>query len=75
LTENGLKWPKEKKRRSEVRENEPLDEKIEENRSARKMDRGQLSKRKNPPMDALEHLAGKKERQAGKALKMRVKLT
>jgi hypothetical protein len=44
LTENGSKWPKEKKRRSKVRENKSLDEKIEENRSARKMDRGQLSK-------------------------------
>jgi hypothetical protein len=30
---------------------------------------------KNPPMDALEHLAGKKERQAGEALKMWVKWT
>jgi hypothetical protein len=62
LTENGSKWPKEQKRRSEVWENESLDEKIEENRSTRNMDRGQLNKRKNPPMDALEHLVGKKER-------------
>jgi hypothetical protein len=31
--------------------------------------------RKNPPMDALEHLARKKERQAGEALKTWVKLT
>jgi hypothetical protein len=75
LTENGSKWSKKKKRRSEVRENESLDEKIEENRSTRKMDRGQLNKWKNPPMDALEHLMGKKERQAGEALKMWVKLT
>jgi hypothetical protein len=38
LTEIRSKWLKKKKRRSEVRENETLDEKIEENRSARKMD-------------------------------------
>jgi hypothetical protein len=75
LTENGSKWPKKQKRRSEVRENESLDEKIKENRSTRKMDHGQLSKQKNPPMDALEHLAGKKERQVGEARKTRVKLT
>jgi hypothetical protein len=35
LTEIGSKWPKKKKRRSEVWENEPLDEKIEENRSSK----------------------------------------
>jgi hypothetical protein len=75
LTEIGSKWPKEKKRRSEVRESKSLDEEIEEDISTRKMDHGQLSKRKNPPMDSLEHLAGKKERQAGEALKMRFKLT
>jgi hypothetical protein len=75
LTEIGSKWPKEKKRRSEVRESKSLDGEIEEDRSTRKMDRGQLSKWKNPPMDALEHLAGKKERQAGEALKTWVKLT
>jgi hypothetical protein len=46
-----------------------LDEEIEEDRSTRKTDRGQLSKRKNPPVDALEHLVGNKERQAGEALK------
>ena len=33
LTDIWLKWSKKKKRRSEVRENDPLDEKIEENRS------------------------------------------
>jgi hypothetical protein len=74
-TEIGSKWPKKQKRRSEVRENEPLDEKIEETNQARKMDRGQLNKRKNPPMDTLEHFAGKKERQAGEAWKTWVKLT
>jgi hypothetical protein len=52
-----------------------LDEEIEDDRSARKKDRGQLSKWKNPPLDALEHHARRKERQAGEALKTWVKLT
>jgi hypothetical protein len=46
-----------------------LDEEIEDDRSTRKKDRGQLNKRKNPPLDALEHCARRKERQAGEALK------
>jgi hypothetical protein len=46
-----------------------LEEKVKEDRSTRKMDRGQLSKWKNPPTDALEHLAEKKERQDGESLK------
>jgi hypothetical protein len=49
LTENGSKWSKKKKRRSEVRESESLNEKIKEDRSTKKMDRGQLNKWKNPP--------------------------
>jgi hypothetical protein len=44
LTENGSKWPKERKRRSEVRENESLNENIEEYISKRKINHGQLSK-------------------------------
>jgi hypothetical protein len=52
-----------------------LDEEIEDDRSTRKMDHGQLSKRKNPPLDALEHHARRKERQVGEALKTWVKLT
>jgi hypothetical protein len=67
LTEIGSKCSKKKKRRRKVMENDPLDEKIEENRSTRKMDHGQLSKWKKPPMDALEHLAGNMERHAGEA--------
>jgi hypothetical protein len=51
-----------------------LDEEIEEEISARKIDRGQLNKKKKLPVDALEHLIGRKERQAGEALKTRVKL-
>jgi hypothetical protein len=61
LTEIRLKWLKKKKRRSEVRECESLDEKTEENRSTRKRDHGQLSKRKNPPIDALEHLVERRK--------------
>jgi hypothetical protein len=72
LTENGSKWSKKKKRRSEVRESYPLKEKIKEDRSTKNMDRGQLNKQKKPPTDALEHLAEKKEEQAGEALKIQV---
>jgi hypothetical protein len=32
-----------------------IDEEIEDDRSTRKTDCGQLNKRKNPPLDALEH--------------------
>jgi hypothetical protein len=58
---------------------------IKEDRSARNMDRGQLNKQKKDhgqlskikksPVDDLEHLMRKKERQAGEALKTQVKLT
>jgi hypothetical protein len=52
-----------------------LDEEIKDEKSVRKKDRGQLSKQKKPPLDALEHHARRKERQVGEALKTRVKLT
>jgi hypothetical protein len=52
-----------------------LDKEIKDDRSARKTDHGQLNKKKNPPLDALEHRARRKERQAGEALKTWVKLT
>jgi hypothetical protein len=52
-----------------------LEEKIEEDKATRKMDRGQLSKWKKTSMSALEHLTGKKERQVGEALKTQVKGT
>jgi hypothetical protein len=52
-----------------------LDEEIKDDRSTRKMDHGKLSKQKNPPLDALEHHVRRKERQAGEAMKTRVKLT
>jgi hypothetical protein len=69
LTEIRSKWLKKKKIWSEVRERKSLDKEIEEDRSARKVDRGQLNKRKNPPVYALENLVGRKERQVGEALK------
>jgi hypothetical protein len=52
-----------------------LDEKIRDDRSERKKDLGQLSKQKNPSLDALEHHEMKKERQVGEARKKWVKLT
>jgi hypothetical protein len=75
LTNIGSEWLKKRKTRSEVRESESLNERIEGDISTRKMDRGKLSKWKNPPMDDLEHLAGKTERHPDEALKMQVKLT
>jgi hypothetical protein len=39
-----------------------LNEEIEKDRSTRKVDRGQLSKPKNPLVDALENLTGRKKR-------------
>jgi hypothetical protein len=51
-----------------------FDEEIKDNRLVRKKDREQLSKWKNQPLDALEHCARRKERQAGEALKIWVKL-
>jgi hypothetical protein len=67
LTEIGVKWPKKQKRRSKVREASRW------MRISRRTDQqgrwidGQLNKWKKPPIDALEHFAGKKERQAGEA--------
>jgi hypothetical protein len=52
-----------------------LEEKIEEDKASKRMDRGQLSKRKNTPTNALGHLTEKKEGQDGEALKTRVKWT
>ena len=52
-----------------------MDEEIEDDGLTRKMDRGQLKKQRNPPLDDLEHRARREERQAGEALKRWVKLT
>jgi hypothetical protein len=46
-----------------------FDEEIEDDTSVRKKDHGQLTKQKNPSLDALEHRVRRKERQAGEALK------
>jgi hypothetical protein len=51
----------EKKERSKGKAS-PLEEKIKEDKALKKMDRGQLNKWKNTPMDDLEHLAGKEGR-------------
>jgi hypothetical protein len=75
VTENGSTWSNKNKRRREVRGNESLNEKIEDDRSTRKMDRGQLSKRTKTSKNSLEHLTRSKERHVGEALKMQVKLT
>jgi hypothetical protein len=52
-----------------------LDKEIEDDKSIRKKDRGQLTKKKNPSLDDLEHHTRRKERQDGEALKMNFKLT
>jgi hypothetical protein len=44
-----------------------LDEEIKDDISTMNMDRGQLSKQKKTPLDALEHRARRKERQASEA--------
>jgi hypothetical protein len=75
VTVTRSKLEKEHKIWNEVRKCKPLDEEIEYDISARKMDQGKISKWKNPPLDALEHHARRKERQAGEAPKTRVKLT
>jgi hypothetical protein len=52
-----------------------LKEKINEDKATKKMDRGQLDKRKETPTNSLEHFTESKEKQVGKTLKMRVKWT
>jgi hypothetical protein len=69
------KREKEKKTLRKVKGRKSLDEEIEDDISARKMNRGQINKRKNPSLDALDHSATRKERQVGEAMKMWVKLT
>jgi hypothetical protein len=46
-----------------------LKEKIKEDKETKKIDRGQVSKRKKTLMGALEHLMEKKEEQVAKSLK------
>jgi hypothetical protein len=54
----------------QVRERESLNGKTEEDKSERKRDHGQLNKWKNPSINALDHLMGKKDRHTSEALKM-----
>jgi hypothetical protein len=74
-TEEWLKWLKKHKRRNEVKERNPLKEKIKEHKEKKKIYRGQVRKRNNTLMGALEHLTKKKEEQVNKVLKMRVMWT
>jgi hypothetical protein len=74
-TEEGSKWVKKQKRRNEVKKSKSLKEKIKEDKASKKIDCGQLNKRKKILMGALEHLAEKKEEQVGEALKMWVMWT
>jgi hypothetical protein len=52
-----------------------LEENIKEDNATKRIDRGKVTKKKRTPMDALEHLAEKKEEQVNKALKMWVMWT
>jgi hypothetical protein len=52
-----------------------LEEEIEDDRSTRNRDRGQLNKWKKPLLDSLEHRMRRKERQVGEAWKKWIKLT
>jgi hypothetical protein len=47
-----------------------LNEEIEDDKSSRKIDCGQLNKRNNMSMSAFEHLMEKMERQDGEALEV-----
>jgi hypothetical protein len=73
MTVTRLKRVEEKKRWSEVRERKSFDEEIEDDISTRKIDRGQLSNKKKIPLDSLENHMERKEIQARKGLKTRVK--
>jgi hypothetical protein len=74
-TKKGSKWLKKHKIRNEVKEIKSLKEKIKEAKVAKRIDRGQVNKRKKMLMGALEHLVENKEEQVGEVLKMRVMWT
>jgi hypothetical protein len=74
-TKVGLKWLKKHKKRNELKERNSLKQKIKEDKAARKIDRGQTSKRKKTLIGSLEHLTEKKEEQVGEVLKMWVMRT
>jgi hypothetical protein len=52
-----------------VRKSRLLDEEIRDDKSTRKKDRGQLSKQRNPSLDALENRGMKNEGQASESQK------
>jgi hypothetical protein len=62
MTVAGLKLENKNKIWSEVKGRKLLDEEIKDDRSVRKTNRGQLSKKKKPSLDALEHRVRWKER-------------
>jgi hypothetical protein len=74
-TEEGSKWLKNHKRRSEVRENKSSKEKIKEKKVAKRIYCGQVNKRNRMQMGALEHLGEKKKERFGEVLKRRVMWT
>jgi predicted ATP-dependent Lon-type protease len=74
-TEEGSKWLKKHKGRNEVRERNSLKEKIKEDKTAKMIDHGQVSKQKRTLMGALENLMEKKKEQVDEVLKMRVMWT
>jgi hypothetical protein len=47
-------------------------EKIKEDKETKRIDHGQVNKRKRTPVGSLEHLAENKEEQVGEVLKKRV---
>jgi len=72
-TKEGSKWLKKHKRSNEVKESRSLKDKIKEDKAVKKIDHGQVSKRKKTPTSALEHLAEKQEERVGESLKTWIK--
>jgi hypothetical protein len=74
-TEEGSKWLKNHKRRSEVRENKSLKENIKEDKVEKRIYCGQVNKQNRMQMGALENLGEKKEGWVRKVLKRQVMWT
>jgi hypothetical protein len=74
-TEVGSKWLKKHKRRNDVKESNSLKSNIKEDKATRKIDHGNVSKRKKTLIGALDHLMEKKEQQVSEVLKMWVMRT
>jgi hypothetical protein len=71
-TKEGSKRLKKHKRKNEVKEDKLLKEKIKEDKEAKKIDRGQVSKRNKTLMCIFDHFAENKEEQVNEVLKIRV---